>query len=281
MGGIRWARVVGIACAVAALAAGGLVANASTAPALTLLIPAYYPATGASRDPWRTVPRAAKATGTRAIEIMNADNGPGTSIGVSDPTASGLAAYRTAIRQAHASGSSVFGYIWTNYANTGPGPTAPVAAIESQINQWVTDYAHIDGIFFDGVSSEASEVGVYRTVDSYARARGLRVIFNPGTIPSRAYMAIDRTAIVVDFEGSASAYLRTRFPSWTRTYRATQFANIVYSAGNTQVPIIVARARRQNVGNLFVTNLKLPNPYWLPPRYLRTAELPALASTRP
>jgi hypothetical protein len=280
MGRTTWTKVVASVAVVAALAAA-LVANASTSPALTLLIPAYYPATGSSHDPWKTVPRAVKAKGTRAIEIMNANNGPGTSIGVDDPTAAGVAAYRAAIRQAHASGSTVYGYVWTNYANRGSGPSAPVPVIKRQINQWVSRYRGIDGIFFDGVTSETSRIGFYRTVDAYARARRLKVIFNPGTVPARAYMAIDRSAIVLDFEGSATEYLKTRFPSWTRAYPAARFANVVYAARTRQVPIIAARARRDHVGNIFVTNLTLPNPYWLLPRYFVSAELPALAATHP
>jgi hypothetical protein len=276
-----WAGIAAICSAVAVCATGALVAEATTAPALTPLIPAYYPATGAPRDPWETVPPAAKATRTPAIEVMNADSGPGTSIGVSDPTASGLAAYRAAIVRAHRFGSLVYGYVWTNYANRGPGPRAPVVAITTRINQWVARYRGIDGVFFDGVSDGAAGVGFYRTIDVYAHAKGLRVIFNPGTVPARAYMAIDATAIVVDFEGAVSAYRTTGFPSWTRAYPANRFANLVYGAGAATVSSIATRARREHVGNLYVTNLRLPNPYGSLAGYFRTAELPALAAKRP
>jgi hypothetical protein len=276
-----WAGCVAVCSAVAVCAIGGLVAEATTVPALTPMIPAYYPATGGPRDPWTTAPPAAKATRTPAIEVMNADSGPGTSIGVRDPTASGLAAYRAAIVRAHRFGSSVYGYVWTNYSNRGPGPQAPVVAIKMQITQWVAHYRGIDGIFFDGVSDGAAGVGFYRTIDVYAHAKGLRVIFNPGTVPARSLMAIDATAIVVDFEGAASAYLTTRFPSWTWAYPANRFANLVYAARAGTVSTIATRARREHVGHLYVTNLRLPNPYGSLAGYFRTAELPALAAKRP
>ena len=277
MGRGRWARIFA-ACAAAVLGAGALAADAATAPALTPLVPAYYPATGTASDPWKTVPPAAKANGTPAIEVMNPDSGPGTSIGVSDPTASGLAAYDAAIGEAHASGASVFGYVWTNFANTGSGPAAPIATIESQIDAWVTDYHGVDGIFFDGASSAQAGVSFYQAVDAYARTKGLRVIFNPGTVPAQSYMTIDPTAIVIDFEGSASTYAKTTFPSWTLGYPASRFANLVYGASAAQVPTIAAQARRDNVGNLYATNLKLPNPYGSLASYFLASELPAFAA---
>src|SRR5271167_1197520 len=113
--------------AAVALGAAGLVSGAATgtwgvasaaaapAPALTPLIPAYYPATGVSTDPWQAVPPSAQSNRTPAIEVMNADSGPGTNIGVTDPTAAGLAAYQAAITTAHHDGALVYGYVWTNY----------------------------------------------------------------------------------------------------------------------------------------------------------------------
>lgn len=278
MGHSARTRTVTACGVVAVLAVGALVADAATAPALTPLIPAYFPATGTATDPWKTVPPAAKANGTPAIEVMNVDSGPGTNIGVSDPTASGLAAYDAAISAAHASGSSVYGYVWTNFANTGAGPAAPIATVETQINQWVNSYPGIDGIFFDGASSVQSGVSFYQAIDTYAHAKGLRVIFNPGTVPAQSYMAIDPTSIVVDFEGSASTYTKASFPSWTLSYPASRFANLVYSASATQVPTIAAEARRDNVGNLYATNLKLPNPYGALANYFLASELPAFAA---
>jgi Spherulation-specific family 4 len=252
-------------------------ASAATTPGLTPLIPAYYPATGKSTDPWQTVPPAALANKTPAVEVMNADSGPGTNIGITDPTAAGLAAYQAAITTAHAYGSRVYGYVWTNYANAGSGPAAPISTIENQINQWVAYYPGIDGVFFDATSTQMSGVSFYQTIDTYATSMGLKVIFNPGAVPAQSYMSIDPTSIVVDFEGTGATYTRTSFPSWTASYAPARFANLVYATGSGSVSTIASRARKNNVGNLYVTNGTLPNPWGQLASYFFSAELPAFA----
>ena len=85
------------------------------------------------------MPPAALANKTPAIEVMNADSGPGTNIGITDPTAAGLAAYQAAITTAHAYGSRVYGYIWTNYANAGSGRWSRTALIAHLQGAWVPE----------------------------------------------------------------------------------------------------------------------------------------------
>ena len=91
-------------------------------------------------------------------------------------------------------------------------------------------------------------------------------------------MSIDPTSIVVDFEGTGATYTGTSFPSWTASYAPARFANLVYDATDSGgVSTIASRARKNNVGNLYVTDGTLPNPWGQLASYFFSAELPAFA----
>ena len=116
----------------------------------------------------------------------------------------------------------------------------------------------------------------YQTIDTYAKSMTLKVMFNTGAVPDQSYMGIDLASIVVDFEGTGATYTRTSFPTWTTSYAPARFANLVYSAGSGSVSTIASRARKNNVGNLYVTDGTLPNPWGQLASYFFSAELPGV-----
>jgi len=131
--------------------------------------------------------------------------------------------------------------------------------------------------WIDGTSVAAGDLGFYQTADAYAKSKGLKVIFDPGAIPDQSYMGIDPTSIVIDYEGTGSRYLSTTFPTWTQSYPSARFGQLVFSTPSRNVAGVVARARTNNVGNLYVTNLGLPNPWGSLAGYFAGTELPAMA----
>ena len=86
-------------------------------------------------------------------------------------------------------------------------------SVEANINAWNTFYG-VTSIFLDDASTSSSNLSYYETLTNYvhAQASTARTIVNFGTVPAQAEVAAGD--VLVTFEGSASSYASTRFPSW-------------------------------------------------------------------
>lgn len=212
-----------------------------------MLVPAYF-------DPPGQLWNRALTAPDRTILIVNPDNGPGSSI---DP------AYRRLISRARADGHELIGYVYTR------GGARPVSTVERDIARWRSYYGVRD-IFFDEVADSSARLPYYRTLTSYARARGSRLtVLNPGTVPARGYF--DLGAIVVTFEDTYAAYRHTPFPAWLRREPAGDQANIVYAVPSaTDAKATLAAMRARGVGVGYVTNAGGENPYASLPPYYRS-----------
>ena len=224
------------------------VSTGTGAACQSVAIPAYfYPSAGSS--PWTTAAAAEPGVG---IMVANVDSGPGTS---ADPN------YATAIAQARAAGSAVYGYVYTNYgANS-------LASVEANISLWKSLYG-VTNIFIDEASINTSTLQYYEALSSYVhQTPGALTILNFGTMPPESFMSAGD--IMLTFEGSYSTYESTTFPSWVTGYAADRFYNIVYDVPNqTSMTQVLGQAENYNVGYIYVTNETLPNPYDSVPPYL-------------
>jgi hypothetical protein len=101
------------------------------------MVPAYaYPTAGGV---WDKLATAAKVVHVEAI--LNPNNGPGSARDSN---------YAAAVNHLRAAGGAVIGYVPTDYAKV------PLAKVEAEIKDYHLWY-HIDGIFIDEMTSDASQ----------------------------------------------------------------------------------------------------------------------------
>jgi hypothetical protein len=215
----------------------------------SVAIPAYfYPSPDS--NPWITAFAAQPGIG---IMVANVDSGPGTTADAN---------YATAIAQARAAGVTVFGYVYTDYAENS------LASVEANISLWKSLYGVTD-IFLDQASTSAATESYYQTLTSYVHTEtlGSLTILNFGTVPPQSFMTAGD--IIVTFEGDYSTYTSTTFPSWVESYAADRFYNIVYDVPDqSAMTQVLSHAERYNVGYVYATDDTLPNPYDTVPPYL-------------
>ena len=162
--------------------------------------------------------------------------------------------YQAAVKRARAAGITLVGYSATDYARR------PPTAVETDVRHYKSWYGVTD-IFLDGVSSNDSGLAYYRRLSDYIHDAnpGSVVILNPGTYPSEQYMSIGD--IVLTFEGTYAAYLRTDVPGWVDDYPAAKFAYIIYGAPESRLASTFSTAQTKHVGYMYVTPNNGANPY--------------------
>jgi hypothetical protein len=220
-----------------------------------------------------------------SVLVANVLNGPGSEQ---------VAAWKSVIDQAHASGKKVLGYVDTGYfgmadsRRTRLGSLAPAdwfMQIEADVNSWYSLYGgSIDGIFFDdgfntcGANNEYANW--YRELSDYAKLNhGAMTVVNPGTVVPQCY---DGTAdVLLTYESDANTYVNAYIPlGWTPA--KSQLWHIVYGASADQLQNVVNLANTRGAGYLEVTDGVLPNPYnTLPSDAYWTQELNAVQGGYP
>ena len=220
---------------------------ASSAPAVDLgvVIPAYVPPEQAPY--WTTV--VAGAPTVRDV-ILNPDDGPG---GTESP------GYADLVEQLRRAGIRVLGYV-----ATGRGDRAH-DAVMSEVRHWQQWYG-VTSIFFDEASSRAKELSTYRRYVAAVHDAGGVAVLNPGVVPDRGYFGIADS--IVTFEDTADRYLAQRDqPSWLRAEPAEKVWHIVIATPEDRLDDVLARARADGAGNVYVTDDDEPNPYDRLPAY--------------
>lgn len=207
-----------------------------------MLIPLYsYPP-----GQWASV---VSANTYRNIDvIVNPSNGPGASLSSS---------YVTGIAQLRSAGVGILGYVYTGYG------TRPLATVKAEVDTWQNWYG-VDGIFFDEADNTDSGIPYYSELQTYVTAKSMTLILNPGTIPTEAYASVANTNVI--YENDPSIALTT--PAWAANYPASKFAVLQYAASIEQMRSLVALAKSQNIGYIYVTNDIKPNPWNDLPSYL-------------
>lgn len=214
----------------------------------SVVVPAYfYPSAGGL---WNSADAATPGVG---MMVANANSGPGTALN-SD--------YATAIAQAQAAGITVFGYVDTGYG------AIATSTVEANINAWKTFYG-VTSIFLDDASTSSSKLSYYETLTNYVHTQGssAQTIVNFGTVPGQGEVAAGD--ILVTFEGNATSYASTRFPSWMAGYAPSRFYNIVYQVPDQlSMRSVLSESASAGVGDVYATDDTLPNPYDTLPSYL-------------
>jgi hypothetical protein len=192
----------------------------------------------------------------RIIAIANPSDGPGPSFNQS---------YKDIIDQAHKAGIAVVGYVLTN---EGKGS---VDDVRRDIDKWLAFYPNINGIFFDEQSQldDKGKVDFYKNVFAYARKKikNSLIISNPGGAFPERYISeakADITCIYEDEQGFDTFSM----PTWTAKYSPERFAVLLHKVKDRQLmESYLDRAVKLRIGNVYVTDDQLSNPWDSLPSY--------------
>ena len=184
------------------------------------------------------------------VMIMNPASGPGSS---QDPN------YVNAVNDAQAAGIKVIGYVHTSYG------ARDANIVKSEVDLYKLWYG-VDGIFFDEVSTSASDLAYYTDLSDYTKATaGTYVALNPGTIPDEGYMSIGDAVNI--FEGTDATYKNWDPPSWVDIH-ADKVVNLVHAtSSNKKMKNAIKKSKERNSTRVYVTNDALPNPWDTLPSY--------------
>lgn len=212
----------------------------------SIAVPAYfYPS---FPDPvWTQMQSAVPPV---ALAVMNPASGPGVA---SDPN------YVAQIAAARAAGIIVLGYVYSSYA------TRSAAAVQADIDTYYALYP-VDGIFIDEAANSCTDQPYYAALDAYVKSKGGlgRTVINPGINTPECF--ITAADIILNFEGSFTAYQSWAPDGWETNYDPSHFWHLVYDTSLAQMPSAVLLSQSHGAGYVYVTNDDLPNPWdTLPP----------------
>lgn len=111
------------------------------------------------------------------------------------------AVYASAVSELEKSGVEyILGYIPTDYSRQSPGRT--VAELKTLIDKYRDWYPEVNGIMFDQMHADASQLPFYSELAAYARSQGMEFVrANPGAKADEGYRQIfDNLAV---YEGRA------------------------------------------------------------------------------
>jgi hypothetical protein len=235
------------------LAAGLVAVRMLTGPGpgcQQISIPAYfYP--GAS---WA---RAARSSPVPAVMILDiTSTGAG---GAPDR------AYQQAVARAQAAGITILGYASTGYGRR------PAAAVEADVRHYRAWY-HVTGMFLDEAATGSGALPYYGRLTDFIKDAdpGALVMLNPGTYPSRRYMALGD--VVLAYEGTYARYARLRVPGWVERYPAARFSQVVYATPGPRLAEVLRLAALRHAGYIYVTDMAGRNPYRALPAYWATED---------
>lgn len=215
-----------------------------------IYVPSYvYPCAGTPGCAWDVF----KANAT--LVIINPNSGPGTSAN------SDYVTLVNNIKNGTSAVKIVVGYVSTNYTNRAP------ALVLSDIDKYYKFY-NVNGIFLDEGSTACDNktLNLYKLYDTWVKAKpGLGyTVLNWGTHGSQCFLTNTHIDNYVTYEDKFSNYNATGVPpAWVNDYDSSRFWNILHTAPNNtaSVTAAVATAKSRNVGQVFVTDDVLPNPY--------------------
>lgn len=219
-----------------------------------LLIPLYiYP----SGSAWADIVNA------NFYENIDVVINPSSGVGTTQSTA-----YVDGVNQLRAGHVGVYGYVYTGWG------TRLIDTVKAEIDNWQSWY-NADGIFLDESSISTSNLFYYSDLWNYIKAKGMRVILNPGTNTDEAYTTVSDLAVIYENIPMQALSVST----WVANYPASKFAALQYNASVEQMRDFVTLAQANNIGYIYVTNDVAPNPWDVLPPYL--AEEAALLAGQP
>ena len=219
--------------------------------AIDILVPAYAnPCCDGGPSMWRHLIETARQQdrGFDLHVIFNPASGPGTQIDPSYRDAAGNGVV-TDLRKA---GTKVYGYVRTTFGNR------PIAETKRDIDAYCTGHyaGLVDGIFFDEMSADLADVGMYRELHDYVKSISAdhRTIGNPGmpyiNNPSgqtkyKASDFVDAVDVLMTFESSENEY-RNKYVTFKHLQNLSpqKIAHVVHSTGSWNSDLIALAAKR-------------------------------------
>ncbi|MCM2494221.1 spherulation-specific family 4 protein [Burkholderia glumae] len=255
-------RIASAACSLIA----SLLVTSGSVQAADLVVPAYFYPSGSGATAWNTL--ATNAASVPLTAIVNPNSGPGTA---ADP------AYTGAIAKLRAAGGKVIAYVHTSYG------ARPLSDVTADINKYLAFYA-VDGFFIDEMANDATTAHVQYYQSLYNYIKGLspnyQVVNNPGTTLPEIYASLPVADRFVVYENKQANYAGFVPNAWQAAYGADRFVHIVYNASASQLTGVLQLAVTNGAGGIYVTSLKLPNPYNGLPSYW-SQEVLAVAALNP
>ena len=239
---------------------------------MEVLVPAYFSA-GKDSD-WDAMLKGLENyPGLKITAILNPTNG------VFTERNKDFAAAMLALQKA---GGKVIGYVATRY---GDGERS-VTEVTKNVDNYLTLYPEIDGIFLDEMQNKPNRIEFYQAVYKHIKTKknqagaSLSVVGNPGMFPDAVYAGVADT--LVTFEGKENAYLSIDpQPNQTWVYNKdnTAQAMLVHNAiscTSMQNALKTAYLARTHAGMVYVTDLlyeyttNTGNPWAKLPTYWNT-----------
>ena len=169
------------------------------------------------------------------------------------------AGYAAAIAMLRWCGIKVLGYVPTSHGHRAP------CAVQDEIDRYRHWYG-VDGIFLDETASHEGALAYYRDLAAYSRTGGaLIVALNPGVFPAEPYANL--ADLLGVFEGDFAAYQRVETPAWIDRHPREKFWHLVYDTSPAELPAALRLASARRAGSVYVTDLRLPNPWGGLPSY--------------
>lgn len=179
------------------------------------------------------------------IAIVNPDNGPG----VKD------ANYVAGIQDLQKSGILVLGYVYTKNVDT--------TEIRNDINEYKNWYG-VDGIFFDAMSNTRGDESFYKQISDYAKSMGLSyTVGNPGADTIPTYVGTVDNLVIHDNSGILSM---ASLGGWHANFTKSDFSSISYGVSHVNKTYVTDAEK--HVKYIYITDLKLPNPFNGLPSYI-------------
>ncbi|WP_414448402.1 spherulation-specific family 4 protein [Burkholderia sp. 22PA0099] len=239
----RFRRFASAACALLA----SLCVTGGAAQAADLVVPAYFYPSGSGSTAWNTL--ATNAASVPLTAIVNPNSGPGIAV---DP------AYTNAIAKVRTAGGKVIAYVHTSYGSRS------LSDVTKDINTYLAFYT-VDGFFIDEMANDSTTAHVQYYQSLYNYIKGLspnfQVVNNPGTNIPEIYASLPVADRFVVYEDKQTNYAKYKAAAWQANYAASRFIHIVYNATATQMSSALQFAVTNGAGGVYMTSLKLPNPY--------------------
>nr|WP_242468531.1 spherulation-specific family 4 protein [Burkholderia plantarii] len=243
-----------------------LLAASGSAQAADLVVPAYFYPSGSGATAWNTL--ATNAASVPLTAIVNPNSGPGTA---ADP------AYTGAIKKLRAAGGKVIAYVHTSYG------ARSLSDVTADINKYLAFYT-VDGFFIDEMANDSTTAHVQYYQSLYNYIKGLspnyQVVNNPGANLPEIYASLPVADRFVVYEDKQTNYAGFVPAAWQAVYGASRFIHIVYNATSSQLTGDLQFAVASGAGGVYITSLKLPNPYNGLPSYW-SQEVSAVAALNP
>ena len=216
---------------------------------------------------WRQIEHAAPTVKYAIVNICAPD---GSGSGCGRPADEKNPGWVSTIQALKNAGITPLYYISTNYG------AVPLPTVEKELSDAKAWYGITSPMFDTTATNNAT---YYKSLYSYAVGLGApAVMYNPGTQVPQSYMFGSKVIMQV-FEGTATDFRGTSFPSWMKSYPASEFSATVSTGTAANVGTDVTDASRANIGNFFEDDEQEPPNYATLPAFW-TAEVNDVANVK-